>query len=126
MAKSIDDALREARSIINDEDEPFRYSNASLLRILNTALREVYSLRPDAFVGNFHSGVLSANDAVDYTEDDLEVAPTETAFPIDDRIFYSPVVLYVAGKAELSDDEFANDGRAMTILQAFRNNLTSK
>lgn len=125
MSKSIDDCLREARSIINDEDAPFRYTDASLLRILNTALREVYSLRPDAFVGNFQSGVLSANDATDYVEADLLQSP-ETAFPIDDRLFYSPVVLYVAGKAELSDDEFANDGRAMTILQAFRNNLTSK
>lgn len=125
MAKSIDDCLREARAIINDTDVPQRYDDALLLRILNTALREVYALRPDAFVGNFSSGVLSANTITDLVEADLEQDP-ETAFPLDDRLFYSPVVLYVAGKAELSDDEFANDNRAMIVLAAFRSQLTGK
>lgn len=125
MAKSIDDVLTEARAIINDSDEPFRYEDALLIRLLNTALREVYTLRPDAFIGNFQTGILSGGTITDLTVDDLEQSP-ETPFPCDDRIFFSPVVLYVAGKAEISDDEFANDGRAMTILNSFRNMLTGK
>lgn len=122
MAKSIDDALREARAIINDSEAPFRYDDALMLRIMNTAFRELYTLRPDAFVGNFTSGALSANSMPDFTEDDLEQTP-ETAFPCDDRLFFSPVVTYVAGKADLSDDEFANDNRAMTLINAFRAQL---
>lgn len=125
MAKSIDDALTEARMILNDSTAPFRYTDVLLIRILNTALREVYALRPDAFVGNFTSGTLSVTEVPDFTTDDLEQNP-ETPFPVDDRLFFSPVTMYIAGKADLSDDEFAADGRAAALLTAFRNNLTGK
>lgn len=122
--KLIDDAITEARAIINDTDSAaYRFSQTLLMSLLNTALREVYRYRPDAFIGNFSQGVLSNNTpVVTYTTADLG---TNTAFPIDDRLFFSPVVLYIAGKAELSDDEFADDNRAMTVLNTFRAMLIS-
>lgn len=125
MAKSIDDAISEARLLINDSTAPFRYSDAIMIFLLNTAMREVYTLRPDAFIGNFTQGVLVSNPITDFVLADLAQNPA-TPFPIDDRHFYAPVVLYIAGKAELSDDEFADDNRAMTILVAFRQNLTGQ
>lgn len=132
VTKTIDDVVLEVRQVLNDQQVPYRYSDNWVLQVLNTALREVYRLRPDAYIGNFTSGVLSANLANTYTIADLQVAngvanplpPTPaTPFPLDDRLFYGPVVFYVIGRIEINDDEFADNNRAMTLMQAFRAEL---
>lgn len=118
--KLIDDVITEARETIGDSVEPFRYPTAMLMGFLNTALRELYRYRPDAFIGNFVQGVLSYNPVPTYDVTDLG---TDTSFPADDRVFFNPVVFFVAGRAELSDDEFSDQGRAMTLMQSFRGML---
>jgi hypothetical protein len=123
VTKTIDDLVLEVREIVNDEQVPFRYSNARVLQVLNTALRDLYRVRPDAYIGNFTSGVLSANLANTYSANDLQSATVPpvppTPFPVDDRLFFGPLVFYVVGRLEISDDEFTDDGRAMTLFQAF-------
>lgn len=123
VTKTIDDLVAEARTLLNDSTVPYRFSNEILLRSFNTALREIYRYRPDAYVGNFTSGALSRNLVNTYDETDLGTIPTLTAFPLDDRMFYSPVLYYTVGLTELSDDEFTDDNRAMTLLTAFRTTL---
>lgn len=132
VTKTIDDLVAESRQVLGDLQIPYRYSDTRVLQVLNTALREVYRLRPDAYIGNFTSGVLSANLANTYTIADLQVAdgvpnpipPVPiTPFPLDDRLFYGPVVFYVIGRIEINDDEFADNNRAMTLMQAFRAQL---
>lgn len=132
VTKTIDDCLTEVRQILNDSVAPFRYSDTWLIFVLNTALRDLYRLRPDAYIGNFTSGVLSSNLVNTYSVSDLQIIngianPTPpvpvTPFPVDDRLFYPPVVFYMIGRVELNDDEFADDNRAMTLLQAFRAQL---
>lgn len=121
--KTLDDAVTEIRMLINDTDSlGYRFTQAQVLQKLNTALREVYRLRPDAYVGNFSQGVISVNSPMTYTVADLGLNPA-TAFPLDDRLFFAPVVFYVVGMLDLTDDEFADDNRAMTVLLAFRNQL---
>ena len=106
--------------------------DAWLIQVLNTCLRELYRLRPDAYIGNFTSGVLSANPVNTYSTSDLQVIngvanPTPpvpaTPFPVDDRLFFGPTVFYVVGRLEISDDEFADDNRAMTLYNAFKTQL---
>lgn len=122
--KTLDDSITEIRGLINDADpDGYRYTQAFVLTKINTALRVVYSLRPDAFIGNFTLPVLSNNALVTYDETDLGLLPP-TPWPIDDRLFFAPVVFYVVGMLDLSDDEFADDNRAMTVLQAFKKELT--
>jgi hypothetical protein len=130
--KTIDDCLTEVRQILNDSVSPYRYSDNWLIYVLNTALRDLYRLRPDAYIGNFTSGVLSANLVNTYSTADLQVIngtanPTPpvpiTPFPVDDRLFYGPIVFYMIGRVELNDDEFADNNRAMTLLQAFHTQL---
>lgn len=120
--KTIDDLFSEVRQILNDEQITYRYTDAHLLQFYNTALREIYRLRPDAYIGNFTSGVLSKNAAPTFVAGDLAQTPAIN-FPLDDRIFYGPVVFYMAGRAELNDDEFADSGRSMVLMQAFRAQL---
>lgn len=50
----------------------------------------------------------------------IEVAGTMV--PLPDQ-FFSALVYYVAGRAELRDDEFAVDGRAMTLAGALKSKL---
>lgn len=127
LTKTLDDANLEIRMIINDSDPDFqRYDDALVVQKINTALRVVYRYRPDAFIGNFTQGVFTnSTPIVTYDLTDLGLVPA-TPWPLDDRLFFDCVVFYVAGILDLSDDEFADDNRAMTLLQAFRNELVGQ
>lgn len=124
LTKTLDDCVAEIREIINDSNATFgRFTNAQVVQKINTALRETYRYRPDAFIGNFTQGVFTNQTPIPtYSITDLGLAPA-TPFPIDDRLFFSPIVFYVAGMLDVTDDEFSDDGRAMTLLTAFRNQL---
>jgi hypothetical protein len=113
--KTIDDVLTEARLMVNDAIAPFRNTDATLVAYLNSGLRQLYTLRPDAFIGNFSTGILSANAIPTYDEADLG---TSTAFPADDRMFFNPVVAYVAARIELGDDEFTDNSRSTQLFAA--------
>jgi hypothetical protein len=103
--------LTDARVILNDEAGD-RYTDTQLVSDLNSAISMTKMLRPDAFkLGE----VLP-----EFTIADLNLS---TDFPMAE-IFYQSFVYYLAGNAELRDDEFAVDNRAMTLLSAYRRNLT--
>lgn len=121
--KSLDDAVNEIRMLINDNDpDGYRFTQLQVLDKINTALLEVYRYRPDAYTGNFQQGILSVNSPMSYAPADLSLDPP-TPYPLDIRLFFSPVVFYVVGMLDLTDDEFADDNRAMTVLTAFRSQL---
>lgn len=123
VSKTLDDAVNEIRMLINDNDpDGYRFTQQQVLDKLNTGLREVYRYRPDAYVGNFQQGILSMTPVVTFAVTDLGLVP-QTPFPLDDRLFFSPVVFYVVGMLDLTDDEFADDNRAMTVLTSFRAQL---
>jgi hypothetical protein len=113
MPKSVDDALTDARVILNDAAGD-RYTDADLVSDFNSAISMTKMLRPDAF---------KLGEALpEITVADLEQVPA-TDFPLAE-IFYQSFVYYLAGNAELRDDEFAVDNRAMTLLAAYRRNLS--
>ncbi len=136
--KTIDDAITEARAMVNDnvlfngQVQPIRNSDTLYVAYLNSALRALYQLRPDAFIGNFTQGILSANTVLTYSTSDLQTidgvanpnAPNPaTAFPADDRQFFNPVVAYIAGRIEIADDEYTETSRSQELLAAFRQQL---
>lgn len=117
LAKTIDDAIIEARRIVSDARVPYRYSDDSMIAHLNTALADVYRYRPDAYIGNFTIGTLGANPVTSYASSDLGQG---ILFPLDNRLFFSAVVMYIAGRAELADDEYTENSRAMQLLTSAR------
>lgn len=134
ISKTIDDAILEARAMVNDSTlvngvvGPTRNSDTLYLAYLNSALRALYSVRPDAFIGNFSQGILSAVTVLTYDTSDLQAPdgvtnptpPTPaTPFPADDKFFFNPVVAYIAGRIELSDDEYTETSRSQQLLAAF-------
>ena len=122
VPKSIDDVMTEARAAINDSTLPYRFSVQLLLSYLNTALYEVYRYRPDLFVGNFTAGILSTVSIPTFVQGDLGQAPA-TPLPVDPRLAFNAIVYFVAGRAELSDDEFTDEGRAQLLIKSFQQML---
>jgi hypothetical protein len=116
--KTINDLVDEARDAVNDSELPYRFSNSKVMLHVNTALREVYRIRPDAWIGYQDTGVLTGATLPTYDADDLDADPA-IDFPIDDRLFFNACVFFVAGRLELADDEFTEDSRARTLLAAF-------
>lgn len=141
VTKTIDNAVAEARAIVNDSNvNAQRNPDATFVAILNTALRVVYSLRPDAFIGNFSTGPISTVAVVTYTTADLQVIdgtanPTPpspaTPFPCDDRQFFDPVIQFMAARIEISDDEYTmsspyaagSSPRAVALMASFKQQL---
>lgn len=130
MAKTWGDLLTEARVIIQDTVSPFRYSDAVLRSKLNRGLQELARLRPDAFWDLFdRDDVIVPEVALvdpDPPDDPSNPQPVEQTtvlvtdpFPLPMQ-FYTALVYWVVGSAELVDDEFTNDGRAMTLLAQFK------
>lgn len=134
----IDDAISQARAMVNDNSlfngavQPTRNPDSLYVAYLNAALRALYQLRPDAFIGNFTQGILTAVTVLTYSTSDLQTIdgvanPTPPnpaiAFPADDRQFFNPVVAYIAGRVELSDDEYTETSRSQQLLMAFKQQL---
>jgi hypothetical protein len=118
VTKTVDDAILEAQFMVNDAVQPYRNQISTLMEYLNTALRVVYAIRPDAYIGNFSSGIISTTTINTYAESDLGQTPP-TSFPLDDKLFYYPVVAYIAARVELADDEFTETSRSQQLMQSF-------
>ena len=97
------------RVLLQDTIEPFRYPTADLISILNVALLDARRLRPDLFL-------YSSTDVPFYS------ATSET---IDiDQQYRMALVFFIAGHAQLRDEEDVQDTRAAAFLQKFTQMLT--
>lgn len=135
MAKTWQNVIDEARVILKDEQSPFRYTSTVLLAKLNRGLQELARLRPDAFWDYFTvDDVLvpevvtvdadpdDDTDELDEAEDGQIALSADFTLPM---MFYAPLVYWVTGSAELVDDEFTEDGRAMMLMTQFKAMLVS-
>ena len=116
MAKTYQTAIDEAREILQDVDEPYRYTDTILLNILNRALQELGRIRPDAFWSTFSTD--------DIVVPEVTTLDLSTTFPLPMQ-FYLPVVSFLVAWAEVLDDEFTQDGRAGMLLQQFKTQVLS-
>lgn len=120
MARTYEDLITEARQLLQDAETPYRFSDEYMVNTLNRGLQELGRIRPDAYhslydANNLNVPEISATDDVYATlwSEDFEL----------NMMFYTPLVAYVVGSIELTEDEFTVDGRAMTLLAQFRNGV---
>lgn len=105
---TVGDAIDQARTLLHDRNaQLYRYSTADLVAYLNNGLLEARRVRPDLFRAYIGQSVPQFT-----TADLLE------EFPID-PMFFPQLVFYITGFAELRDDEFAVDNRAVTLMTQF-------
>lgn len=111
MAKTYQSLLSEAREILQDTVDPYRYEDSTLLNILNRGLQELGRIRPDAFWTTFSSD--------DIVIPEVATADLTTTFPLPMQ-FFSPLTSFIVAWAEVLDDEFTTDGRAGMLLAQFK------
>lgn len=107
----VSDLLDRVRQVLQDQDaDGYRYPTSDLVGYLNDFTGEAFRLRPDLFVGKYHVDPPEVTQAAgtDYST---------VAFPLPRSCFVA-AVHYVAGRAEVRDDEYAANGRASSFLQA--------
>jgi hypothetical protein len=114
--RTVGQLLSEARLLLNDvvpiSGAP-RFSDANLVAALNEALLETRAKRPDAWLTY---GLRQKIPQYAMPDDN------GTVFPIEDQ-FYSPLLFYVVGRSELIEDTFADNGRAVSLMNKFVSQL---
>jgi hypothetical protein len=116
MARTVGGLISEARQLLNDT-VPIsglpRYEDAELTAALNDGLLQTRAKRPDAFL---RFGLRQAVPVYALPAD------TNTELPVEDQ-FYSPLLFYVVGRSELTEDTFSDDNRAVTLMSKFVSQL---
>lgn len=122
MAKTYQDVVTEARVLLQDTDSGgYRYSNTNLLAIYNRALQALARVRPDACFDLYDNNSLTVPELVESGAGAGQTNWTAT-FGLEMQ-FFSPLVHYVVGVAEITDDEYSEDGRAALLLNQFKAEL---
>lgn len=103
--------VAQARVLLQDRIEPYRYADSEMLDGLNNAVMEARKLRPDFFLTN--SSSLPSYTVVDST--------TLSAI---DPMYRTAFLYYVIGYVQLRDDEDTQDNRAVGFLNKFIAQLT--
>lgn len=112
MAKTYQDVVTEARVLLQDTDPSnYRYSDVVLLAIYNRGLQALARIRPDAFYDLYSNGSLNVPELTEGT--------WTATFGLEMQ-FFNPLVAYVVGVAEITDDEYSEDGRAAMLLNSFK------
>ncbi len=112
---TVADYVADARVLLLDQVQPYRYDDESLLTALNVALLEGRRLRADLFVFNDRKG----GQVPAYTAVDSTCVPIEPQFRL---AFLHGVV----GHALERDQEDVQDRRAASFLNIMVNILTGK
>lgn len=109
MARTVQDVIdRTSGDVLNDVANG-RYTIAQIVGYVNDAVLEVRNLRPDLFVGALSTDLPLLDDPAD-------------PLPVPDSLFPA-ICFYVAGRAEIRDDEFAVGGRAQQLINALAQKL---
>lgn len=120
MAKTYENLVFEAREMLQDTDvdEP-RYTDSTLLNILNRGLHDLSRIRPDIAYDLFAGNSLNVPEIVESSPGSGQIIWSDP-FGLEMQ-FYSTMLSYLVGVAEITDDEYTEDGRAALFMQAFRN-----
>lgn len=111
--QTVENYIKDARTLLLDKIYPYRYSDISLLEALNLAIQEGRRLRPDLFV--FKSTVR----VPDYSQVDGTNVPIEPQFR---RAF----VYGIVGHALLRDQDDVQDVRGNNFLASMEYILTGQ
>lgn len=102
---TVQNYLTSARVLLQDTDEPYRYSDVELVDAMNLAFLEARRMRADLFL--------------DATVPEYSAASLATTVVMDQQ--YRLAILYfMVGHANLRDEEDTTDARATAFLNGAR------
>jgi hypothetical protein len=100
--------LEEARRLLQDEIDPYRYPDDDLVDALNIGILEARRLRADLFLPLFDIPYFTPTGTINM------------AAPVSMDPMYRPaLVYYMVGRAQLRDDEPTTDQRAAGLMTKF-------
>ena len=100
--------VEEARRLLQDEINPYRYPDDDLVDALTLGILEARRLRADLFLPLFDIPYFTPSGTIDMT------APVSM-----DPMYRSALVYYMVGRAQLRDDEPTTDQRAAGLMTKF-------
>ena len=125
-ARTIDQIVQQARTLLQDTQETaaasYRYSDQDLVDNFNGAMIEARRARPDLFLAYGLRTPLPLYTLTDLGNPAADPPVASTAFPLDEQFFMS-CVYYVVGRAELREDTFSDNSRAVTLMNKFISQL---
>lgn len=110
--ETVVDYAIEARRLLQDTVQPYRYSDENLVSALNMGLLEARRLRPDLFL---NSGLRSSVPSFG--------APIVAANVPLDQQYRAALVYYIVGQTQLMDEETTQDQRATIFINKFVSQL---
>jgi hypothetical protein len=120
MAKTFQTCVTEARELLQDTDtDQTRYTDSTLLNILNRGLHDLSKIRPDLTYLDYANNSLEVPEIVETGAGAGQMDWTDP-WPWE-MWFYNRMVEYTVAVAEITDDEYTVDGRAALLIQQFRN-----
>lgn len=112
---TVEDYIADARTLLQDKIEPYRYDDASLLVALNVTLLEARRLRADLFVFNLSAkGQTQAFTEVDETKVNMEPQ------------FRLAILHGLCAHALERDQEDVQDARANSFMSLFNSGLVGR
>jgi hypothetical protein len=110
MARTFGTLIGEARTLLQDKlgtnGGALRYTDDEMFESINAMLAEVRTKRPDLFLPiGLRKALAFYSSATDMN----------VAFPLDTSC-YSAFVYYLVGRAELREDTFSDDSRAVSLM----------
>lgn len=102
---SVSDYLTDVRVLLQDQVQPFRYDDPSLLTALNATLLEARRIRPDLFIPFLL-------DVPEFDTNDGTLVPMEQPFRL-------AIVHGIVGHALARDQEDIQDQRASVFMGTF-------
>jgi hypothetical protein len=117
--RTIGAVISQARTLLQDVTPTvnglYRYTDQDLTDNFNGAMIEARKLRPDLFLTYGLRTPLPL-----YTTSNLSDG---TLFPVDEQ-YFTAFIWYVVGRAELREDTFTDDSRAVSLMNKFISALT--
>jgi len=113
------DYITQARTLLQDLVQPYRYPDATLLEALNNCWLEVTRVRPDIVLNARYSTSSKASDQT-VNLDGLVFIGANMGATVPMPVQYQmSVVYYMIGFAQLQDNEDVQDSRAASLLTKF-------
>jgi hypothetical protein len=125
-SRTIDQVVQQARTLLQDTVETvassYRYSDQDIMDNFNGAMIEARRLRPDLFLAYGLRTPLPLYTLADLGNPSASPPVASTAFPLDEQYFMA-AVYYVVGRAELREDTFSDNSRAIALMNKFTSQL---
>lgn len=100
---TVQQAIDEVRATVLDSTATYRWSDATLIRWINGALRRIFALRPDC--------VLREDDTAVVVQPPPPVSEVDDALPLEDR-WIEAIVHYVCWRVNDTDSDELIPGAA--------------